>query len=125
MIFNAHGERALARIEASLIQSDPGLAAKFERFNTLAPSCSFEEERRARRRARGKVLLALLALISATVFTVWATVSGGNSQGTTGRCATSAFAVCSAGQPRCPTAGVLAGHGTSLGRCHPSLLNAP
>jgi hypothetical protein len=39
MVFQSCGGRALADIEASLTQSDPGLAAKLERFSTRCPRC--------------------------------------------------------------------------------------
>jgi hypothetical protein len=39
MVFHARGGRAPAEIEASLIRSDPGLAAKLERFSTRCPRC--------------------------------------------------------------------------------------
>jgi ferric-dicitrate binding protein FerR (iron transport regulator) len=117
MIFHARDERALARIEASLTQSDPGLAAEFERFNARAVSTPAEAERRVRRRAQRKKLLALLIITPAAVLAVWGTVTGNVSQRRGGGCVAVAGAVCPVGPPVCQGASDAISHGKGPRPC--------
>jgi hypothetical protein len=126
MIFHARDERALARIEASLAQSDPGLAAEFERFNARVLSSPAEAERRARRRAQRKKLLALLIITPAAVLAVWGTVTGNASHRRSGECVAVAGAVCPVGPPVCQRAGGAISHAKGSRPCEAqSPSNAP
>jgi hypothetical protein len=76
MIFHAREERALARIEVGLTRSDPGLAAKFERFNSLTSQlmpCGTGQGRPWGKKGR----LAALILVSLMLTVcLWAAITG-------------------------------------------------
>jgi hypothetical protein len=113
MIFHARRERALARIEATLIRSDPALAAEFERFNTLTRSSRGGRERRP----VAKRLLALVVLPLAALFMVWATVTGaGNPEGS-GRCFAVTGAACPPSRPACRAASAPLSRGSGAHLC--------
>src|SRR5437762_13399462 len=87
MIFHAREERALARIEVGLTRSDPGLAAKFERFNSLTSQIMPCEKGQGRpRRKEGKLAALILVSLMMTVC-LWAAITGARSQRGSGACA--------------------------------------
>jgi hypothetical protein len=101
MIFHAREERALARIEVSLTRSDPGLAAKFERFNSPTSQIMPCEKGQGRpRRKEGKLAALILVSLMMTVC-LWAAITGARSQPGSGACAMSYVWTCASSRPGC------------------------
>jgi hypothetical protein len=100
MIFRAHDDRVLARIESSLRRSDPALAAAFERFSCVTPD--FPAGRR--RPALVRRLLIAAALPAVLALAVWALVTGPGYPGSDRQCLAFTSAVCGAGPWACPAA---------------------
>jgi Protein of unknown function (DUF3040) len=109
MIFNARYGRALARIEANLTQADPALAAKFERFNTLA-SRTPHAGKGARLRTSVRKLLALVLLPLAAAVALWMVATASGSRASARACATPISAACPASRAACHPADTVAGN---------------
>ena len=116
MIFHARQERALARIEASLTQSDPALAAQFDRFNAVAARTPAVVRPRPRQLMRLRLLLALLVLSPVTVITAWLIIVSSTSQGSPGTCITDVRS-CAPARMACRPPGVFVGPRTGDGLC--------
>lgn len=114
MIFPIGGRRALAGIEASLIRSDPALAAQFDHFNRVAAKSAGRLRRRPRGRQAARKLAALLLLPLAAALALWAALSSGNGQSVRG-CA--AAVVCSPPRPACRATSGLAALGKTFQPC--------
>jgi hypothetical protein len=96
MVFHSRDERVLARIEASLTGSDPGLAAQFDHFNRV--TASFPRRRGphvSQRWAAGKLVTLLLLPLAALA--VWAIVTATARQGGTHGCSTARVVACRPG----------------------------
>lgn len=111
MTLHARDQQALARIETRLIQSDPGFAAAFERFNEQAGNAAYQAERQARRWKIARKALAVILLPAAAGIALWAAVSGtGNDRPTEG-CSTSIAASCPTHPSTCQPQGATSGTG--------------
>jgi hypothetical protein len=116
MIFHARDERALARIEASLTRSDPGLAAQFERFNSRVAR-PLVEKKRARRWPTVEKLLVLVVLSLATVLAAWGTITATGSHRSSVRCTTTAGSTCPARSWACRAPSLPTGQEGRLPSC--------